>query len=144
MTAAARRISEDNLHERLAFTGPDDELKELGDTIDGLLARLEGAFAPQRRFVANASHELRTPLTTMRASLDVALAKPEPSPPQTVGAGRRGCAPSSTRSTSCSRRSWCWPAPSTGQLPGHATSCRSTRRRAPPLAGQAAAIRART
>ena len=89
MTAAAQRISEDNLHERLAVAGPRDELKELGDTIDGLLARLEGAFNAQRRFVANASHELRTPLTTMRASLDVALAKPEPVPPQTVAlAGR--------------------------------------------------------
>jgi len=89
MTAAAQRISEDNLHERLAVAGPTDELKELGDTIDGLLARLEGAFNAQRRFVANASHELRTPLTTMRASLDVALAKPEPAPPQTVAlAGR--------------------------------------------------------
>ncbi len=84
MTAAAQRISEENLHERLALTGPDDELKELGDTMDGLLARLESAFAAQRRFVANASHELRTPLTTMRASLDVALAKPEPIPPQTA------------------------------------------------------------
>ncbi len=89
MTAAAQRISEDNLHERLAVTGPRDELKELGDTIDGLLARLEGAFAAQRRFVANASHELRTPLTTMRASLDVALAKPEPAPPQTVALAAR-------------------------------------------------------
>jgi signal transduction histidine kinase len=89
MTAAAQRISEQNLHERLALTGPDDELKDLGDTMDGLLARLEGAFAAQRRFVANASHELRTPLTTMRASLDVALAKPDPVPPQTVAlAGR--------------------------------------------------------
>jgi len=89
MTAAAQHISEDNLHERLAVAGPRDELKELGDTIDGLLARLEGAFSAQRRFVANASHELRTPLTTMRASLDVALAKPEPVPPQTVAlAGR--------------------------------------------------------
>jgi signal transduction histidine kinase len=89
MTAAARRISEDNLNERLAVAGPHDELKELGDTIDGLLTRLEGAFNAQRRFVANASHELRTPLTTMRASLDVALAKPEPAPPQTVAlAGR--------------------------------------------------------
>src|SRR5215470_14861414 len=89
MTAAAQHISEDNLHERLAVAGPRDELKELGDTIDGLLARLEGAFNAQRRFVANASHELRTPLTTMRASLDVALAKPEPVPPQTVAlAGR--------------------------------------------------------
>ncbi|HEV2451722.1 MAG TPA: HAMP domain-containing sensor histidine kinase [Streptosporangiaceae bacterium] len=89
MTAAAQRISEDNLHERLAVAGPRDELKELGDTIDGLLARLEGAFAAQRRFVANASHELRTPLTTMRASLDVALAKPEPPPPQTVALAAR-------------------------------------------------------
>jgi signal transduction histidine kinase len=89
MTATAQRISEDSLHERLALAGPDDELKELGDTIDGLLERLEVAFNAQRRFVANASHELRTPLTTMRASLDVALAKPEPAPPQTVAlAGR--------------------------------------------------------
>jgi signal transduction histidine kinase len=89
MTAAAQRISEDSLHERLAVTGPRDELKELGDTIDGLLGRLELAFTAQRRFVANASHELRTPLTTMRASLDVALAKPEPAPPQTIAlAGR--------------------------------------------------------
>jgi signal transduction histidine kinase len=89
MTAAAQRISEENLHERLALTGPDDELKELGDTMDGLLARLEGAFAAQRRFVANASHELRTPLTTMRASLDVAVAKPEPVPPQTAALAAR-------------------------------------------------------
>jgi signal transduction histidine kinase len=89
MTATTRRISADSLHERLAVTGPRDELKELADTIDGLLERLEGAFAAQRRFVANASHELRTPLTTMRASLDVAVAKPGPVPAQTVAlAGR--------------------------------------------------------
>src|SRR5215472_14166838 len=75
-TAAARRISHDSLHERLAVPGPGDELKDLGDTIDELLARLESAFAAQRRFVADASHELRTPLTTMRAALDVAVAKP--------------------------------------------------------------------
>lgn len=84
ITAATRRISADNLHERLAVPGPADEVKDLADTIDGLLERLEGAFAAQRRFVANASHELRTPLATMRASLDVALAKPEPAPRQTV------------------------------------------------------------
>jgi signal transduction histidine kinase len=89
MTAATRRISEDNLHERLAVSGPDDELKDLADTIDGLLGRLESAFVAQRRFVANASHELRTPLATMRASLDVAMAKPEPAPPQTMALASR-------------------------------------------------------
>jgi len=89
MTAATQRISEDNLHERLAMPGPADELTDLADTIDGLLERLEGAFAAQRRFVANASHELRTPLTTMRACVDVAVAKPEPVPASTVAlAGR--------------------------------------------------------
>jgi signal transduction histidine kinase len=76
MTVATRQIFEDNLHRRLAVQGPPDELKELGDTIDGLLARLEAAFEAQRRFVANASHELRTPLTLERAILDVALADP--------------------------------------------------------------------
>jgi signal transduction histidine kinase len=84
MTAATRRISADNLHERLAVPGPADEVKDLADTIDELLERLEGAFAAQRRFAANASHELRTPLATMRASLDVAMAKPGPVPPQTI------------------------------------------------------------
>jgi hypothetical protein len=84
ITATARRISEDNLDERLAFAGPADELKDLADTFDGLLERLEAAFAAQRRFVANASHELRTPLATMRAAVDVAEAKPEPTPEQTA------------------------------------------------------------
>ncbi|WP_155371340.1 sensor histidine kinase [Catellatospora vulcania] len=89
ITAATRRISAENLHERLAVDGPADEVKDLADTVDGLLARLEASFAAQRRFVANASHELRTPLATMRASLDVAEAKPEPVPAQTaVLAGR--------------------------------------------------------
>jgi signal transduction histidine kinase len=89
MTTATRRISADSLDERLAMPGPDDELKELGDTIDELLARLEGAFAAQRRFVANASHELRTPLTTIRAAVDVAVAKPGPVPAPTIAlAGR--------------------------------------------------------
>jgi signal transduction histidine kinase len=82
MITATRRISERNLHERLALQGPDDELKDLADTIDGLLVRLEAAFQAQRRFVANASHELRTPLTMMRTSLDVAVAKPAPLSPQ--------------------------------------------------------------
>ncbi|MCG5214063.1 sensor histidine kinase [Streptosporangium sp. KLBMP 9127] len=89
ITAATRRISADNLHERLAAQGPADEVKDLADTIDELLGRLESSFAAQRRFVANASHELRTPLTTMRASLDVALAKPEPVPVQTAALADR-------------------------------------------------------
>ena len=89
MTVATRRISADSLHERLAVAGPRDELKDLADTIDGLLERLEGAFAAQRRFVANASHELRTPLATMRASVDVAVAKPEPVPPATIALADR-------------------------------------------------------
>jgi signal transduction histidine kinase len=84
MTVTTRRISADNLHERLAIHGPGDELKDLADTIDALLERLDGAFAAQRRFVANASHELRTPLATMRVSVDVAVAKPGPVPPETI------------------------------------------------------------
>ncbi|HEY3681842.1 MAG TPA: HAMP domain-containing sensor histidine kinase [Streptosporangiaceae bacterium] len=88
MTAATRRITADRLHERLGVPGPADEVKDLADTIDDLLGRLEGAFAAQRRFVANASHELRTPLTTMRASLDVAVAKPDVPAPTTALAGR--------------------------------------------------------
>jgi signal transduction histidine kinase len=76
ITAAARRISASSLHERLALHGPDDELKELGDTLDGLFARLEASFDTQRRFAANASHELRTPLTRERTLLQVTLADP--------------------------------------------------------------------
>jgi signal transduction histidine kinase len=76
MTSTAQQISEDNLHQRLALPGPRDELKDLGDTIDALLARLEAAFRAQQNFVANASHELRTPLTLSRATLQVALSDP--------------------------------------------------------------------
>jgi signal transduction histidine kinase len=76
ITAATRRISADSLDRRLAVTGPADEVKDLADTIDGLLQRLETSFTAQRRFAANASHELRTPFATMRAALDVAAAKP--------------------------------------------------------------------
>jgi signal transduction histidine kinase len=79
ITRTARRISSTSLHERLALDGPQDELKELGDTLDGLFARLEGAFDAQRHFVANASHELRTPLTAERNLLQVALDDPDTS-----------------------------------------------------------------
>ncbi|HEX4010229.1 MAG TPA: HAMP domain-containing sensor histidine kinase [Solirubrobacteraceae bacterium] len=76
MTMATREIGAANLDERLAMEGPQDELRQLADTIDGLLERLEGAFDAQRRFVANASHELRTPLTAARALLEMVLSDP--------------------------------------------------------------------
>jgi two-component system, OmpR family, sensor histidine kinase VanS len=77
MTATTRQISEHNLNERLALPGPRDELRELADTIDGLLARLETHVAEQQRFAANASHELRTPLATTQALLEVARSDPD-------------------------------------------------------------------
>ena len=77
ITTAARSVSASSLHARLDLGGPDDELRELGDTFDGLLARLETAFGAQRQFVANASHELRTPLARQRTLIEVALADPQ-------------------------------------------------------------------
>ncbi|WP_245667545.1 sensor histidine kinase [Actinomadura macra] len=82
VTAAARRLSESNLYERIALEGPQDEIKDLADTFDRMLDRLHRAFDTQRRFVANASHELRTPLTINRTVLEVALASGK-SPPET-------------------------------------------------------------
>jgi signal transduction histidine kinase len=76
VTGLARRASQEHLHERIRLEGSHDELKELADTFDDMLDRLDLAFASQRRFVANASHELRTPLTSMRTLIDVAMAKP--------------------------------------------------------------------
>jgi signal transduction histidine kinase len=78
LTAAARAASEQNLSQRIALQGPRDELRELADTFDSMLERLDRAFTSQRRFIANASHELRTPLTVMRTAIDVVLAKPDP------------------------------------------------------------------
>ena len=79
IAATARGVSGDSLDRRVALDGPADELKQLGDTIDTMLARLDDAFAGQQRFVANASHELRTPLAVIRAEVDVALADPDAS-----------------------------------------------------------------
>jgi two-component system sensor histidine kinase VanS len=76
ITEAARHASETTLHERLNLPGPADEFKELGDTFDEMLERLDAAFAAQKRFVANASHELRTPLAVTRTAVEVTLAKP--------------------------------------------------------------------
>jgi len=76
ITAAARRISATNLHERLALEEPDDDLRELADMIDDLFGRLDASFGAQRQFVANASHELRTPLARSRTLLEVALRDP--------------------------------------------------------------------
>ncbi|MFT4085365.1 MAG: HAMP domain-containing sensor histidine kinase [Nocardioides sp.] len=88
MTARTQHITEHNLNERLALGGPEDELKQLGDTIDALLARLEAAFDAQRRFVAHVSHELRTPLTMIRTAVDVDVGKPGAGPGVARLAGR--------------------------------------------------------
>lgn len=79
ITARARAISAESLDERVSLGGPRDELRELADTFDALLDRLQGAFESERRLVATMSHELRTPLANQQAALDVALADPEAS-----------------------------------------------------------------
>jgi signal transduction histidine kinase len=87
ITESARRISATNLHERLALQGPDDDLRELADMIDGLFARLDASLYAQRQFVANASHELRTPLARSQTLLEVALRNPDAS----TGSLRAAC-----------------------------------------------------
>ncbi|MGH3775998.1 MAG: sensor histidine kinase [Pseudonocardiaceae bacterium] len=77
ITATARRVADRSLHERIALDGPDDEIKDLADTFDAMLERLDRSFDGQRRFVANASHELRTPLTINRTLIEVALDTPD-------------------------------------------------------------------
>ncbi|MGW4799555.1 HAMP domain-containing sensor histidine kinase, partial [Nonomuraea sp. NPDC004297] len=73
ITATAQRLSLSTLHERIALAGPTDELKELADTFDAMLDRLERSVEGQRRFIANASHELRTPLAVQRAAIEIGL-----------------------------------------------------------------------
>jgi signal transduction histidine kinase len=80
ITATARRLEAGQMDKRINLDGPNDELKELADTFDGMLDRLAGSFDSQRRFVANASHELRTPLAVQRTMLEVAMADPTASP----------------------------------------------------------------
>jgi signal transduction histidine kinase len=85
VTETARRIgaataADPRLHERIALEGPGDEVKELADTFDTMLQRLDDSFDGQRRFIANASHELRTPLTLNRALIEVAVHRRDASP----------------------------------------------------------------
>jgi signal transduction histidine kinase len=80
ITRIARSVAGSDLKRRIELDGPDDELKELADTFDGMLDRLERSFDAQRRFVANASHELRTPLAINRTLLEVQLADADASP----------------------------------------------------------------
>jgi signal transduction histidine kinase len=87
ITRAARRVAGSDLSQRIKLGGPDDELKELADTFDEMLGRLERAFDAQRRFVANASHELRTPLAINRTLLEVQLSDPA-APPEVAQLGR--------------------------------------------------------
>lgn len=89
LTAATRRISQDRLHERIALAGPHDELKELADTFDEMVARLEASFNSQRRFVADASHELRTPLAIVRTGTEVLLSKRDTTIAQWQALGHR-------------------------------------------------------
>jgi signal transduction histidine kinase len=76
VTRTARQLSTETLDQRIGLGGPDDELRELADTFDEMLARLDAAFDGQRLFVANASHELRTPLSVIRTEIDVTLSDP--------------------------------------------------------------------
>jgi signal transduction histidine kinase len=78
ISGTAKRVSEEHLDERIPVGGPQDELRELGETLNSMLDRLAVSFDAQRRFVANASHELRSPLTVIRSEAEVALANPEP------------------------------------------------------------------
>jgi signal transduction histidine kinase len=88
IASAARAASRQDLSARVALTGPRDELRDLADTFDDMLARLQAVFESQRRFIADASHELRTPLAVMSTAVDVVLAKPAPTNAELIGMGR--------------------------------------------------------
>ncbi|NUT37239.1 MAG: HAMP domain-containing histidine kinase [Hamadaea sp.] len=87
ITATARRVAERSLHERIRATGPHDEVRELSDTLDDMLDRLDRAFDGQRRFVGNASHELKTPLAINRTLIEVAMGRSD-APPQLIQLGQ--------------------------------------------------------
>ena len=77
ITSVAREISGTDLSRRIELEGPDDELKQLADTFDDMLTRLDEAFENQRDFIHEASHELRNPLAVIRTNLDVVLSDPK-------------------------------------------------------------------
>ncbi|MER5363219.1 ATP-binding protein [Streptomyces sp. NPDC002785] len=87
ITRTARQVAGTDLSRRIELDGPDDELKELADTFDDMLDRLERAFTAQQRFVGNASHELRTPLAINRTLLEVHLSDPQ-APPELKQLGK--------------------------------------------------------
>ena len=89
ITATARRLSHENFDERIALRGPRDDLRELGDTFDAMLDRLQAGFVAGRRFVANAGHELRTPIANQRTVLEVGLADPRASDEDLRAIGER-------------------------------------------------------
>lgn len=89
ITAAARRITSEDLHERLSLPGPRDELGELGDTFDSMLERLETAFQDEQLFAANAAHQLRTPLAVLGAELELLASGPEPDVAEVRGSASR-------------------------------------------------------
>jgi len=124
ITATAKRLSGQNLHERFALEGSEDELKELADTFDAMLERLDAAFESQRRFVANASHELRTPLAIARTEVDVALANPTASC-STAWSPTWSRTPCATTSPAAGSRSPPAPSGAPGRAPAAPRSCRS-------------------
>ena len=110
ITATARRVADRSLHERIGLDGPDDEIRDLADTFDAMLERLDRSFDSQRRFVANASHELLTPLTLNRTLIEVTLTTPTHTNQRVTSAPpcSRSTNVTSGSSTACSR----WPAAS--------------------------------
>src|ERR1022692_1764238 len=122
ITEAARSASQESLDQRLALAGPADELTELAETFDEMLARLDDAFASQRRFVANASHELRTPLTEMRTLIDVTLAKPAASAAQ-LGSVLTAIRATVDKSEELIERCCRWPAPTAGWVTPRWSTC---------------------